>query len=636
MGPDLLARENTRLIPIQERLSANLKRRYHKKLNWILRFQVPERRQHPTFPFFVWDNVKPPKFVIDVLKHGPTFAPPPPISGYKDLIPDLELLVKSLPDTQKEYYRWLATLRMKKTKEQPGVIELRNKLRRTSEWMQRNGIILTRADKSKTLVLMRRSTYRQGLREYINIIQCEKANENVVDKIQNKVKRFANSKLAKRLALGNIIVDSPDTPRLFAFAKTHKMGQQLRPIVDKIRAPTRKLEKAIHNLLSPHLKDYPYTIDNPVELIHLLRVVPSTPQYITVLDFKSMYPSVELPPAFCSLRDLLLNLTQEQALHHQVIDLAHLICYNSVFAFDGEVYKQQRGVPMGSPVSGDLCEMVVRQLERKILPLFLPNILLYRRYVDDILIMWKTIPDISNFVQTVNDNPYGLTLEMEQSSNTEVHFLDINIRSRRIRHRHVGSSDPFTYKAAAFNTLIKRAFSHSSTTQALNTELNYIKRIAAKHGYHGLAHRLIERLQRSQYAPTTRTRTNTDQDERTRLPVTFNPYVKAIYAEIAGKQQLQIAYRRGPTIYDILRNGKGSPVRGRLPGVYSIPLKDNRCNESLVYIGSTKRSLNTRVQEHQADLRHGGYTTALTTFASDPDIEPEFDKADIIDTTPHL
>ncbi|XP_023216359.1 uncharacterized protein LOC111618961 [Centruroides sculpturatus] len=263
--------------------------------------------------------------------------------------------------------------------------------------------------------------------------------------------------------------------------------------------------------------------------------------------------------------------------------------------------------------------------------------------------MWKTIPDISNFVQTVNDNPYSLTLEMEQSSNIEVHLFDINIKvegSAIITSVYrkpyaasiyipVGSSDPFTYKAAAFNTLIKRAFSHSSTTQALNTELNYIKRIAAKHGYHGLTHRLIERHQHSQYTPTTRTKTNTDHDEHTRLPVTFNPYIKAIYTEIAGKQ-LQIAYRRCPTIYDILRNGKGSPVRSRLPGVYFIPLKDNRCNENLVYIGSTKRSLNTRVQEHQADLRHGWYTTALTTFASDPDIEPEFDKAGIIDTTPHL
>ncbi|XP_023238700.1 uncharacterized protein LOC111637445 [Centruroides sculpturatus] len=305
---------------------------------------------------------------------------------------------------------------------------------------------------------------------------------------------------------------------------------------------------------------------------------------------------------------------------------------------------------MGSPVSSDLCEMVVRQLEQKILPPFLPSILLYRRYMDDIIILWKKIPDISVFVQAVNDNPYSLTLQVEQSSNTEAHFLDINIKVEgsailtsvyrkpyaTSTYMLVGSCDPFTYKAAAFNTLVRRAFSHSSTSQALSTKLNYVKRIAAKHGYPGLTHHLIERHQCLQYTPATRMKTRTNPEDRLCLPVTFNPYVKAIYAEIARKHQLQIAYRRCPIIFEILRNGKDYPIRSRLPSVYSIPFKDNRCDESLIYIGSTKHSLATRVHEHQADLRHRQYTMALATFVSDPNIEPEFDKADVIDSAPHV
>ncbi|XP_023220298.1 uncharacterized protein LOC111622184 [Centruroides sculpturatus] len=175
-------------------------------------------------------------------------------------------------------------------------------------------------------------------------------------------------------------------------------------------------------------------------------------------------------------------------------------------------------------------------------------------------------------------------------------------------------------------------FLHSSTTQAITTKLNYVKKIAAKHGYPGLTHCLNEQHQCSQYAPTTRTRASTNLEDRICLPVTFNPYVKAIYSEIVRKHQLQIAYRRCPTIFEILRNGKDYPVHSRLRGVYSIPLKDNRCNKSLIYIGSTKRSLTTRIRKHQTDLRHRRYTTALATFASDP----EFDKADVIDSTPHL
>ncbi|XP_023241860.1 uncharacterized protein LOC111640093 [Centruroides sculpturatus] len=337
----------------------------------------------------------------------------------------MEYLLKSLPDTQKEYYRWMSSINIRKAKEQQEIIELRDKLRRTARWMRGNGVILTRADKFRTLVFMKRSSYQQGLREYIDNTMCEKEKDDVIDKLHAKVRRLADSKLAKRLALHDIIVDSPDVPRLFAYAKTHKTDQQLRPIVGKVRAPTRKLEKAIHNLLTPHLENYHYNVNKPTDLIRFLQDLPSPPRFMTGLDFKSMYPSIELPPAFCSLRDFLFNTVQDQALHQQVLEVAHLACYDSVFRFGDTIYRQKKGVPMGSPLSGDLCEMVVRQLESKALPPFLPSILIYKRYVDDILIVWREVSYMTSFVRTVN--PFGLTVELEQAS-TEVHFLDIGIK----------------------------------------------------------------------------------------------------------------------------------------------------------------------------------------------------------------
>ncbi|XP_023215544.1 uncharacterized protein LOC111618280 [Centruroides sculpturatus] len=72
--------------------------------------------------------------------------------------------------------------------------------------------------------------------------------------------------------------------------------------------------------------------------------------------------------------------------------------------------------------------MVVRQLESKVHPQFLlPSILLYRWYID-IVIFWRTVTDLKAFVNTINDNSYGLTLEVEQANPLEVHFLDINDR----------------------------------------------------------------------------------------------------------------------------------------------------------------------------------------------------------------
>ncbi|XP_023214358.1 uncharacterized protein LOC111617276 [Centruroides sculpturatus] len=140
---------------------------------------------------------------------------------------------------------------------------------------------------------------------------------------------------------------------------------------------------------------------------------------------------------------------------------------------------------MGSPVSRDLCEMVVRQLENRILPHFLHNILLYKRYIDDIIIFWRTAPNLTQFVDTMNDNPYGLVIEVEQHSPTRVYFLDIDItiegsdihmsvyrKSSAIStYIPVGSCDPFPYKIVAFRALVRRAFTHSSTPQALAQEV---------------------------------------------------------------------------------------------------------------------------------------------------------------------
>ncbi|XP_067142838.1 uncharacterized protein [Centruroides vittatus] len=338
----------------------------------------------------------------------------------------MEIILKGLLEKQREYYRWMATFKLRQTKESAEVYSLRDKLRRTSRWLRHNRITLVRADKDKRLVLMKRDTYERHLNEYIRETQCTEVQEDYIDKLQSRVKRLANSKLASKLNLKNIIVDAPYAPKLFAFAKTHKQEQKLRPVVDKARAPTRILEKATHNLLTTHLEDYEFTISNSIELIQQLKTL-SSPVYATVLDFRSLYPSIELPPCFCALRDFLFSKVNDTSLHREVLELAHLICYSSVFQFNGISYMQNKGVPMGSPVSGDLCEMVVRRLENITLPTFLPDILLYKRYIDDVIILWKTEPNIDQFIKAMNKNPYGLVIEVEQHSNSKIHFLDIDI-----------------------------------------------------------------------------------------------------------------------------------------------------------------------------------------------------------------
>ncbi|XP_023231202.1 uncharacterized protein LOC111631234 [Centruroides sculpturatus] len=217
----------------------------------------------------------------------------------------------------------------------------------------------------------------------------------------------------------DIVMDAPDTPKLFAFIKTHKQGHKLRPIVDKATAPTCKLEAFLHDFISPKLQDYRYSISNPAELIVFLKNT-EKPAYISVMDFRSLYPSIELPPCFCALRDFLLQNVYAQELHQLILEVAHLICYNSIFQFGGNTYAQGRGIPMGSAFSDDLCELVIRQLDNKIIPRFSHDIILYKQYIDNIIILWRHKPSITLFVNMMNNNPYGLTIDLEQHSESEI------------------------------------------------------------------------------------------------------------------------------------------------------------------------------------------------------------------------
>ncbi|XP_023221237.1 uncharacterized protein LOC111622989 [Centruroides sculpturatus] len=271
--------------------------------------------------------------------------------------------------------------------------------------------------------------------------------------------------------------------------------------------------------------------------------------------------------------------------------------------------------------------MVVQQLENRVLPQYLPNIQLYRRYIDDIIVFWKTTTDEATFVDSFNNNPYGLTLEVEQSSPSEVHFLDIGINTL-VYHKPGSTSsyipavscDPNTYKSAAFKALIRRAFTHSSNIQAWDTELAYILRVAAQHGK--------------------RTGIGTIQGQRSgedieQIAITYNTYLKSYTLRLPANSRY-VSLLGGVLLFSTsyVMEGTSNPIRR--PGIYSIPLKDNRSDRNLIYIDSTKRSLGVRIQEHLADIQHRRTSTTLATYVADHDIVANFSQAILLHDLPPI
>ncbi|BHF70540.1 hypothetical protein SprV_0301359200 [Sparganum proliferum] len=72
--------------------------------------------------------------------------------------------------------------------------------------------------------------------------------------------------------------------------------------------------------------------------------------------------------------------TENRLGHAQILHLLKL-CLRTYFTFDGTVYEQVKGTPMGSPISGFIAEAVLQRLESLVFQHHRPKF--WARYVDD-------------------------------------------------------------------------------------------------------------------------------------------------------------------------------------------------------------------------------------------------------------
>lgn len=172
------------------------------------------------------------------------------------------------------------------------------------------------------------------------------------------------------------------------------------------------------------------------------------------------------------------------------------MCHESVFQYRGKYYKHH-GVPIGNPMGRYLAELVVRHKENQITSIYKDYWIFYKRYVDDVLIIWKQEDKTEETIQKFTDKAYGLKLELEQCNLSNIHFLDIQIKTSERKYLTVlyekptnrriliprWSTDPSRYKKTEFQFYFRRVRTHCNYTEAINKEIKTIYKTAKEHGY---------------------------------------------------------------------------------------------------------------------------------------------------------
>lgn len=99
---------------------------------------------------------------------------------------------------------------------------------------------------------------------------------------------------------------------------------------------------------------------------------------------------------------------------------------------------------------------------------------------------------------------------------------------------------------------------------------------------------------------------------------------------ILKKTKTKPAFKRGPTVFQALKNIKDKYNPGQETGVYRIFLYNNNTGTNEVYIGTMRRNLNDRIEEHKRDIKQGKLTTALARRAYESDVNINWMEAKVI------
>ena len=415
---------------------------------------------------------------------------------------------------------------------------------------------------------------------------------------------------------------NPKLPELYSLPKLHKPNTPMRPIVTFINTPTEKLSKCINNFFSKIIQYKPkHAVLNSKEITNEISNTTLPKSYILAsFDITNLYTNVPLQDTIDITKNILKdNLNNEKDIKNITKIIEHCTEQN-ICTFKNKTYKMIDGLPMGSPLSGLLANIYVEHIEDKILNLpEAKNVIMWKRYVDDILIIWTgTLQELKNFHDSINTIDHKIKFTIETEENNKINFLDLTLNKSNngqitynIYRKPTNAECIIPYdshhstqnKFAALHSMINRAYTLPLSDQTRHTEIEKIRNIAQTHNFpEKTINKIINKIKNKTMIQSLGYGTNTtiDNNNITFRKFTYAGQINEKISKTLKKYNIHPIHKTNNSISDILHNYKDKTEKWNKNGVYKIYCKE--CEAT--YIGETGRKLSTRLQEHKKDKIH--------------------------------
>uniref|UniRef100_A0A8C5M7U7 Reverse transcriptase domain-containing protein n=1 Tax=Leptobrachium leishanense TaxID=445787 RepID=A0A8C5M7U7_9ANUR len=307
-------------------------------------------------------------------------------------------------------------------------------------------IVIKPADKGGGgIVIQNREDYHEESSRILNDIGVyQRIPHNPLEGIKKKFDDFIR-KGEEREFLNDketdyLTVKHPRIPVFYHLPKIHKNMERPpgRPIVSGINSVSSKIAEYLDHLLQPIVKRIPSYLKDTGDIIRSLEsVVWEEKFFLVTCDVRSLYTNIPHNRGCEATRTMLLEdgeIKKDQI--DYIVEGITLILENNFFWYDDQYFLQLMGTAMGSKIAPSYANLFMALWEKtwiKDQHEWDKNILIYKRYIDDIIFIWKgSEEDLVCFLEFLNQNDWGIRLD-SHFSQSDISFLDLEIYIEDLR-----------------------------------------------------------------------------------------------------------------------------------------------------------------------------------------------------------
>lgn len=587
-----------------------------------------------------------PDEVTKTLALGPKFAYTPDTRqiSMKHLLADVEFAISMIPEAEQNILRATATniITNYMNKNKGTTCVSTSLLSKTKKFLAQNqDLLVTRSDKGNTTVVMKKEDYHNKIMELLqddNVYReiqrdptttLQRKNNKFVQEL--KKEKHINDEVAKKLTMYKAV-----PPRLYGLPKIHKDNIPLRPIVSSINSPTGFISRWVSDILNQAFQEYnSYAVKNSFVFAEKINNFKLPEGYVLIsLDVVSLFTNISI--------DLILKILEDEwgrissitsVPMSSFLEIVKFIYGANYFKYEGKCYSMVFGLPMGSPVSPAIANIVMSALIRSSLQKLSFQTPFFYQYVDD-LVTAVPLDQIEEILDTFNSFDVHLKFTVEKENENSVPFLDTRIirnqdnnllldwyqkKTNSGRYVHYRSYHDIKMKTNVILALKDRIKKITHPT-LYHSAIARLKDTLKKNGYPDFfLHRLLFNSRDRDQIPTTlaaqppsiqtENQPSNEQEENPPLQLQHQRYVSFPYiVELTGK--LVDIFRSHAEIkiakYNLITNRQVfSKLKDKLPTlsrsdvVYEITCAT--CQGK--YIGQCSTNLQQRISLHKSDSK---------------------------------